>query len=129
MTNQTTDASREYDPYEIHIGIDDKSYVRADLYEKLLRTYEATKQPMPLSEAPCSKCGYNGPGYYQPSTHQCAATSIKPATVSEDVIEREAKRLFDENKDSQAAPWEQQWVKTKQLWRGQAEQALASIKP
>ena len=26
-----------------------------------------------LSDAPCSKCGYNGPGYYQPDTHPCAA--------------------------------------------------------
>lgn len=26
-----------------------------------------------LSPAPCTKCGYNGPGYYQPLTHPCAA--------------------------------------------------------
>ena len=25
-----------------------------------------------LSDAPCSRCGYNGPGYYQPTTHPCA---------------------------------------------------------
>lgn len=25
-----------------------------------------------LSDAPCSRCGYNGPGYYQPETHPCA---------------------------------------------------------
>lgn len=28
-----------------------------------------------ISPAPCDKCGYNGPGYYQPDTHPCAATS------------------------------------------------------
>ena len=26
-----------------------------------------------LSDAPCDVCGYNGGGYYQPSTHPCAA--------------------------------------------------------
>jgi hypothetical protein len=25
-----------------------------------------------LSDAPCDKCGYNGPGYYQQSTHPCS---------------------------------------------------------
>lgn len=28
-----------------------------------------------LSEAPCDQCGYNGPGYYQPDVHKCAATT------------------------------------------------------
>jgi hypothetical protein len=27
----------------------------------------------PLSKPPCSKCGYNGPGYFQPDTHPCAS--------------------------------------------------------
>lgn len=26
-----------------------------------------------FSSAPCSICGYNGPGYYQPASHVCAA--------------------------------------------------------
>lgn len=25
-----------------------------------------------MNEPPCFCCGYNGPGYYQPSTHPCA---------------------------------------------------------
>lgn len=29
--------------------------------------------PKRLSEAPCDQCGYNGPSYYQPDTHPCAA--------------------------------------------------------
>lgn len=31
----------------------------------------AAKRPK-LSDAPCSQCGYNGPGYYQAKTHPCA---------------------------------------------------------
>ena len=26
-----------------------------------------------FEKAPCYRCGYNGPGYYQPDTHKCAA--------------------------------------------------------
>jgi hypothetical protein len=26
-----------------------------------------------FAKAPCYLCGYNGPGYYQPNTHPCAA--------------------------------------------------------
>ena len=25
-----------------------------------------------MESAPCFACGYNGPGYYQPSSHPCA---------------------------------------------------------
>ena len=25
-----------------------------------------------MQEAPCFKCGYSGPGYFQPNTHECA---------------------------------------------------------
>lgn len=27
-------------------------------------------------EAPCCICGYNGPGYFQPSKHSCAAIDV-----------------------------------------------------
>lgn len=30
-------------------------------------------KPVAVSDAPCDKCGYNGPGYYQPDTHPCVA--------------------------------------------------------
>lgn len=30
-----------------------------------------------LSDAPCDVCGYNGEGYYQPSTHSCASRAAK----------------------------------------------------
>ena len=30
-----------------------------------------------LSDAPCDVCGYNGVGYYQPSTHPCASRAAK----------------------------------------------------
>ena len=26
-----------------------------------------------FERAPCYMCGYNGPGYYKPDTHPCAA--------------------------------------------------------
>jgi len=26
-----------------------------------------------MKDAPCFCCGYNGPGYYNPEVHQCAA--------------------------------------------------------
>lgn len=29
--------------------------------------------PELFEEGPCYLCGYNGPGYYQPQTHPCAA--------------------------------------------------------
>lgn len=30
-----------------------------------------------MEEAPCFCCGYNGPGYYQPEQHACAARHHK----------------------------------------------------
>jgi hypothetical protein len=27
--------------------------------------------------APCCLCGYNGPGYYQPGTHDCARAALE----------------------------------------------------
>jgi DNA repair exonuclease SbcCD ATPase subunit len=32
-----------------------------------------------LSDAPCDVCGYNGPGYYQPNQHRCAALAKREA--------------------------------------------------
>lgn len=29
-------------------------------------------RPRKLSNAPCDRCGYNGPGYFQPEQHPCA---------------------------------------------------------
>lgn len=39
---------------------------------------EPERRPDRLSPAPCSKCGYNGPGYFQPDTHPCAAAHHAP---------------------------------------------------
>lgn len=33
-----------------------------------------------LSYAPCDICGYNGPRYYQPATHPCAALAATEET-------------------------------------------------
>ena len=47
----------------------------------------------PLSDAPCTKCGYNGRGYYQPETHPCAGEIEQPA-VREMTVE-EVALLFE----------------------------------
>jgi hypothetical protein len=44
-------------------------------HEHLLEVFKngVVERREKLSAAPCSKCGYNGPGYYQPETHSCAS--------------------------------------------------------
>ena len=53
-------------------------------HEKLQRENEALKSEVErltdlcfgaglMKKSPCFKCGYNGPGYFQPDTHVCAA--------------------------------------------------------
>lgn len=53
----------------------ERSFSFRDGYRAMLAA--APKQYVPssrkLSDAPCNVCGYNGPGYYQPDTHPCAA--------------------------------------------------------
>lgn len=39
-----------------------------------------------LSDAPCNKCGYNGPNYYQPSTHKCAEPTAQSSGEVEDAF-------------------------------------------
>lgn len=45
--------------------------------DQLRQLFKADLAPsgkfMGMSYAPCSKCGYNGAGYYQPDTHPCAS--------------------------------------------------------
>ena len=49
-----------------------------DVDEAITAIREAlADQPRLLSAAPCDQCGYNGPGYYQSGTHQCAAKHHK----------------------------------------------------
>ncbi len=40
-------------------------------HEKRLFAFGAMEKP------PCFRCGYNGPGYYQPDKHPCAALHHK----------------------------------------------------
>ncbi len=44
-----------------------------------------------FEQAPCYLCGYNGPGYYQPSQHPCAANyhAPPPSAVPEVVVSRQ----------------------------------------
>jgi len=44
----------------------DDLYETVYRYEKLLFSMGAMDNP------PCFKCGYNGPGYYNPKKHPCA---------------------------------------------------------
>jgi len=42
--------------------------------EHKVEKYEATLFAAgAMGQSPCFKCGYNGPGYYQPGQHPCAA--------------------------------------------------------
>ncbi len=49
------------DPFEIA-----RLYEKIEKYEKILFSLGA------MNKAPCFKCGYNGPGYFQPNSHPCA---------------------------------------------------------
>ena len=40
-----------------------------------------------ISEAPCARCGYSGPGYYQSETHPCVAGQRSTRTTPNDLIE------------------------------------------
>jgi len=44
-------------------------------------------KPVAVSDAPCDKCGYNGPGYYQPDTHPCVAQAAG-GVVLDDAVSR-----------------------------------------
>ena len=35
-----------------------------------------------LSPAPCDRCGYNGPSYYQPETHPCAVADERDVAAA-----------------------------------------------
>lgn len=54
---------------------------RNDLQSQLAAANEQIRRlwPAKLSAAPCSICGYNGPGYYQAETHPCAAQKADAA--------------------------------------------------
>lgn len=47
-----------------------------------------------LSDPPCSRCGYNGAGYYQPSMHSCAA--LHEPAVDEMEVRSVVKRAIQE---------------------------------
>jgi hypothetical protein len=51
----------------------DREHARAERYETALFRAGAMSKP------PCFACGYNGPGYYNPMTHECAAKHHKLA--------------------------------------------------
>jgi len=40
--------------------------------ERLLRYEKMLFEMGAMNKPPCFKCGYNGPGYFQPEIHKCA---------------------------------------------------------
>lgn len=65
-----------------------------------------TEQPRLLSAAPCDQCGYNGPGYYQPDTHQCAAKHHK-ALADESSGTEQLGNHYDDVRESMRQAFEQ----------------------
>jgi|688.fasta_scaffold412798_5 hypothetical protein len=59
----------------------DRADYKPDLYDEAADAIErvrtvAVKRRL-WKEAPCCVCGYNGPNYFQPSVHKCAAIEEK----------------------------------------------------
>jgi hypothetical protein len=52
-------------PVNLEIGMDKTTERKRKLEDRLFAEGAMT-------ESPCFRCGYNGPGYYQPSRHPCA---------------------------------------------------------
>jgi hypothetical protein len=64
--------------------------------DELAVLLQAAAPPAPLSPAPCSRCGYNGPGYYQPDSHACAAPPAPTAEPSGLIGRGESTPMSDE---------------------------------
>lgn len=70
---------------------------------KRLRTLIARS---PLFRGPCPFCLYNGPGFYQPKTHECAKLRFDPQSEMEALqfslgIYPDVRSVFLESKDEQ----------------------------
>lgn len=46
-------------------------------------------------DAPCSVCGYNGPGFYQPETHHCVKTIVERNKRMDNKKESEVHIMID----------------------------------
>ena len=47
--------------------------IRSDAVSQQPAAVDEAMDKARFKRAPCYLCGYNGPGYYQPDTHPCAA--------------------------------------------------------
>jgi hypothetical protein len=65
---------------ESQAGLDDRYQQAADEIERLEdRLFMRGEMEKP----PCFVCGYNGPDYYRPSVHKCAARHHKPRELED----------------------------------------------
>ena len=76
MTNRIAQLCSEFDEEAMTYGI----LLTRRLWAKRLAELEGENKKYEtilfklgaMEKAPCFKCGYNGRGYFQPSTHPCA---------------------------------------------------------
>ena len=64
---------KEYDGYVLS----EQYKIRYRAVEEIERLRTVAVKRGLWKEAPCCVCGYNGPNYFQPSVHKCAAIEEK----------------------------------------------------
>ena len=56
-----------------HVAFDNDCDEWMDWAEAEIRRLQKIVIEKTMQDPPCNVCGHNGPGYYQPKTHPCAA--------------------------------------------------------
>jgi hypothetical protein len=57
----------------LYEGCGEESNIPDDAADEIERLRTVAVKRGLWKEAPCCVCGYNGPNYFQPSVHKCAA--------------------------------------------------------
>jgi len=57
----------------LYEGCGEESNIPDDAADEIERLQAIAVKHGLWKEAPCCLCGYNGPNYFQPSVHKCAA--------------------------------------------------------
>jgi hypothetical protein len=72
--------------------------------------------------APCALCGYNGPGFFQPTTHPCAKHATeRDALLAEVARLREDLDVVDDDRSLAAKRWEAEAMRAHNHLRTVAE--------